>query len=157
MSCAHSRRSIGYEKDPRRRSVGILDEHPFSSSHCVWVLLDVWSGWRSRNMGDFSSSENRRVSSRSRHAVSAESSPLHEIGNFPHGHVPGQSLHPEVPVLREQNHLPSQTPRLTLLCRGKSRDFPIFFIELNVGPPATNSFIPVSKVFDKFKLAKYCV
>lgn len=57
--CAHSRRSIGYEKDPRRRSVGILDERPLSSSHCVRIFFDVRSSLRGRNTGDFSSSENR--------------------------------------------------------------------------------------------------
>jgi len=112
-TCAQS---IGHEKDSRRRSGN--DEHSFSfsiSSRCVWSCLTFGQA-RAAGTQEISCQVRIGVSSQSRHAVSAESSPLHEIGNFPHGHVPGQSLHPEVPVLREQNHFSSQTPRLSLLC-----------------------------------------
>lgn len=51
-------------------------------------------------------------------SLSAEASPLHEVGHLSDGHVPGQRLHPQVSVLRQQDHLPLQTSRLVLLCSG---------------------------------------
>lgn len=45
--------------------------------------------------------------------------PPQEGGDVPHGHVAGQGLHPQVPVVGQQHHLPEQADGVICKRRGE--------------------------------------
>lgn len=51
-----------------------------------------------------------------RKSVSTKAGPLHKIGHLSYGNIPCQRLHPQVPIIRQQDNFPPETSWLTLFC-----------------------------------------